>query len=453
MKKHSIVILLLFILHVILLNVVQFTAWPEMLTYPYLIDKGFSFYGDIIHPYLPTLPYFLLSIFRVFGFTPIILQILTIVVIVITDLLLWYIAQNIYRKKVATILLGVFIPLQILLEGNGLWFDLVLVPILLTSLITFLVFIKNNNLKWFIAMGVLLGIGFTIKQTALIYSITLIIFLLVQKRFREIVLFMIGFCVPVGIIFMLFPAREMFFWTIVYPFTIAARIPGYVSYPTLKQAALALFLFSPVAGIILAKDFLRKSNQLLVIVWFVASLFFIFPRFAYFHLQLTLPFFILLLPVVWRIKQLRKGLVVYGVVVFILVARFIARNSSQEPRFFEMSVMQEVALLKKYIPSGNPVFFYNVPSNYMVAGGFTPSKPWADTFPWYLELPGIQEIIVSTLERDRTNIVIFQSFGAKERYELGSYIPQKIDTYISSYFYNRVKVGSNLWVLRTNSSQ
>ena len=52
LKNWQLLILLIF--HLLLVKVTQFVAWPEMLIYPYLLSRGFSFYGDIIQPYMPT---------------------------------------------------------------------------------------------------------------------------------------------------------------------------------------------------------------------------------------------------------------------------------------------------------------------------------------------------------------------------------------------------------------
>lgn len=456
MKIYNTTIFLLLAVHIALLSIMQFTAWPEMLTYPYLLDKGFAFYGDIIHPYFPTLPYVLLFFFKILGFTPTNLQFLTMLIIMTIDLLFWSVAKTIYGQRLAAILLGVFIPLQVLLEGNGLWFDLALVPILLLVLLIFVNFTKQHNAAWFVVMGLLLGVGFTIKQTAIVYGISLLAFLFVQRHAKAIVLLAIGFCIPIFIAFMLFPADQLFFWAIAYPLTIASKIPGYVSYPTIKQAVFMLFLFSPMIGVVMVKKgLLQKFNNLLIIIWFVVSVFFVFPRFAYFHLQPALPFFLLLLPVVWGSVRLgflvRRGLMIYAVIVCFLTVRFIMQNAFLGSRFFEKSTVQEATLLQQKIPINKPIFFYNTPSNYMVAGNFIPSKPWSDTFPWYLELPGMQELIINHLEEQRIATVIFQPLTGSGQYALGSYTPQKIDSYISTHFRNRTKITPNLWLLQRSS--
>ena len=47
------------LLHVFLLTNTKLTLWPEMVVYPYLLNKDFILYKDIINPYQPVLSYFL----------------------------------------------------------------------------------------------------------------------------------------------------------------------------------------------------------------------------------------------------------------------------------------------------------------------------------------------------------------------------------------------------------
>ena len=74
------------------------------------------------------------------------------------------------------------------------------------------------------------------------------------------------------------------------------------------------------------------------------------------------------------------------------------RSNLEKPtRFFGPEVSRIVSILHSKIPTNQPVFFYNDMGNYMVAGGFLPTKPWAYNFPWYMEgISGLQEKITSS---------------------------------------------------------
>lgn len=139
MKK--IYLILILILHLLILSQLTFTAWPEMLTYPYLFSKGFTLYKDFILPYPPALPLILSVVFNLFGYSPYTLKIFTWVMIIIIDLLLYQVLKKITRKDGLSLgLLVVFVVWQALLDGNMLWFDIATVPFLLLALLF--------SLKW-----------------------------------------------------------------------------------------------------------------------------------------------------------------------------------------------------------------------------------------------------------------------------------------------------------------
>ncbi|MCM8787380.1 MAG: glycosyltransferase family 39 protein, partial [Candidatus Omnitrophica bacterium] len=91
-------------------------------------------YTDIINPYPPLLPYFLLFYFQLFGLSLVALKFITFLIIVLVDLLLVFTVRKIFNQNLALLSLGVFVLLQPVLEGNGLWFDLFITPFLLVSL-------------------------------------------------------------------------------------------------------------------------------------------------------------------------------------------------------------------------------------------------------------------------------------------------------------------------------
>ena len=97
------------LIHLFLLINLRFEAWPEIIIYPWLMDHGFKLYQDIINPYLPGLTWFLYFFFRLFGFSVFNWQILTWGIIILTDVLIYFIASRRYGSRSALIALGFFI--------------------------------------------------------------------------------------------------------------------------------------------------------------------------------------------------------------------------------------------------------------------------------------------------------------------------------------------------------
>src|SRR6266404_752935 len=151
MKKIYWLLLLLLGLHIFILFVLQFTAWPEMVSFPYLINHGFVTYKDMVHAYPPLLVNVLAFLYKLFGYKVIVLKMFGWTTILASDVLIFLIIQKQTKKNnLALIGLSVYIFLQPILEGNMVWPDLFIVPFLL---LTFLLFLKKKYLIAGIAIG------------------------------------------------------------------------------------------------------------------------------------------------------------------------------------------------------------------------------------------------------------------------------------------------------------
>src|SRR3989344_731605 len=145
-------ILILLLLHTVLLINTQFTLWPEMVVYPYLINNDFLLYKDIINPYPPLLIWFLTLFAKIFGYAPLSYQILTWAVILIIDLSIYTITGKLFKKRFYQLVSTLFfVILSIPFGVNGLWFDLVQVPLILWSSYFFYRFLnvkRGDDLKY-----------------------------------------------------------------------------------------------------------------------------------------------------------------------------------------------------------------------------------------------------------------------------------------------------------------
>ena len=149
----SVFAILLIVLHLYLLFQLSFTVWPEMMLMPHLMRRGFELYRDMIVPWTPGLMWILNGWFSLVGLSPERLKLLTWLLIAGTDCLIFRIASKRYGLQSGFFALITFILLQPIFDGNGLWFDLAVVPFLL------LAFWKKNPL--------FLGPAFLIKQSVI----------------------------------------------------------------------------------------------------------------------------------------------------------------------------------------------------------------------------------------------------------------------------------------------
>src|SRR5258708_1235866 len=227
MKKIYCVVIALLGLHLLILSQLQFTAWPEMVSFPYLINHGFITYKDMVHAYPPLLVNTLAVLFRIFGYKLIVLKTFGWTTILISDLLVFLIIQNLTKKQILALLgLLVYVILQPVLEGNMVWPDLFIVPFLL---LMFLFLIKK---KYFFA-GIAIGLAILTKQTGVFFLGLGGIYILFQERKVK---FLINYILGISLLILPFlftlfyqnSFQEFWKWTILYPGKYWTKFPGYV---------------------------------------------------------------------------------------------------------------------------------------------------------------------------------------------------------------------------------
>ena len=170
-----------------------------MLSFPYMIDKGFLIYKDFHHVYQPLLTYILLFYYKFFGYSPESLKIFTWVSVCVIDLLIFFISKQIFRKNnwLPLIPVGLYVLLQPLFEGNMMWFDIATVVPLLSSIYFVLLWLSNKKSLYIFISGLFLTLAFLIKQQALFAFLPLFIFLFMNKiTFKQFVFCVLGASLP-----------------------------------------------------------------------------------------------------------------------------------------------------------------------------------------------------------------------------------------------------------------
>ncbi len=399
-----------------------------MLIYPFLMEKGFKLYSDIIQPYMPILPYTLLYWFHLSGFSVWSLRIFTILLILISDVLFIKIANNIFKLKTSLTALLIFIGFQVYFEGNGLWFDLFATPFMLFSALIF-IRVKTPKFLDIIWIGILLGTSFIVKQSTAWVILGICCLLVGGRKIKLVGIILFVSLIPVFLVMVIFGFVPIYQWALHYPFFEMTKSPGFMVLPSFKQLILIIIFFSPVFPALSSKN----PAVPVLITFFLGSLGFLIPRFAMFHFQPLVPYFVLLLCIAFSEhsdKLFRLFIGLYIIFSLCLLTKFFLQNTLRPVRFFEPEVYAWAALIKQKIPSSKPIFFYNVIANEILLTGFTPVKPWVDNFPWYMEIPGIQNRIIDEIEVESTEWVIAAPFKSEGKYVPGSYKPAEIDVYL-----------------------
>lgn len=418
----------------------QFVLWPEMVMYPWLVNHGFLLYRDLVNPYFPLLTYFLAGLTKIFGYSVSFFKFFTWSYLFVVDFLFLGLTYQHYKdKKNTLIIFAVFTLLEIIFESNGLWFDLVcLIPVLLVFQFLFK--------KKYFAVGLLLGTGLLIKQTTIWLFIFCLIFQFFENRMKSKKLLIWNTGKMIFPAVTLFTLLIIFFWRLgVLPefknwaifkaFGGMQKSVGYVILPTKRNILIMLISFWPI----LLLNFFNLKNRFwqLAIGFFGANLMLIFPRFAYFHLVLSLPFG------AWIVGKTlltnKKYLWIYFCGLISLAIFFIHQTWGLETRFFD----RKTYLLAKKIKikaEGKKYYLHNMLQQIYLINQDLPTKPWAANYSWYFQDERLQNSIVDSLEKEQVAIV----FNEKTY----SYHPANLEKNIESK-YPMVEEFEKYYLIRT----
>ena len=422
MKKYYLVILILLGIHLFLLINLKFTAWPEMLSYPYLRNNGYLLYKDMIHPYPPVLAMALSIVYKLFGYKLIALKVFTWLIILANDILIFLISKKLTKSfKFSVLSLAFYVTIQPFLEGNQLWFDLAIVPTVLFS--TY--YLLQKKYFW---SGLFLGAAILTKQTAGLYLIFGMAYIACkEKNFKKVLEFVIG---PI-ILFAILIVRLItegailgfFNWTLIYPLTLFSKFQGYVQMALSgHQWLILVLLVIPVIPVL----FIRKFS--LITFYLLLSFIMIYPRFSFFHFQPGLAFIAIFYGVfLSRVRFFYMLHATYYILLFVLICLPVLKTDWQkEARFWGNEEIKTAGIISQKTNPKDLIYLLGPQSGLYVFSGRLPPKPWTDNYVWYLEIPGIQEGIIKMWKENKPEIVFTNNIQAGNWYDLGTYRPQKI---------------------------
>lgn len=401
--------------HLFILTHLRFEVWPEMVLMPYLMKNGFELYRDMIVPWTPGLMWILSGWFSLVGLSIVNLKLLTWTVIIIIDTLIYLIARKKYNEKAGLRALLFFVLFQPLFDGNGIWFDLAVVPCLL--------------LAFYFQNPIFLGPAFLIKQSAVW------LFPLFLKKWKQLVAGMLG---ALGISGIWFFTRGTFadywYWAYNYVFRVFPSMPGHKDLGNWREWMMAL---APFVLVVIYRGMRKvKGMQEEKIKdpfwWAVLAIPLALPRFGLFHFQPAVAF--LALAAGKEIGKLGrwKNLTVLGFLVYLIFmwGRVIKLQWNANDRFLEPEVYQLVAKVALETDKSRPVLLVNSPELIYVLTDRLPPKPWLTQFSWFLELPGFQEKLIKNFKAQDLQQIIFTPYNNEGEFVPGSYQPKELLEYL-----------------------
>ncbi len=419
---------LLLAIHLVLLLISRFTAWPEMLLWPYLMLKGWLPYKDIAIAHNPLMLVDLTIFNRLFGVGIAQLKIFTWMLIILLDVTLYTVVARLFSKKTALLALVFYIPLQLFYEGNGLWFDLYLT---LFGLITFYL-VKE---KKYLYAGIVWALAFLTKQTAIWFLIPIAIDLTKtsNKNFVPFVKGLVGvFILFVAILFLTGLRSDYWKWAIDFGIFKLPSASGQIQFPAVRTLLISLF---PLSAILIWFS-THKSRHLAV--WVVAGALGAIPRFEYFHFQPALPFLAIILAELFsefRSKKLTIKILlsVYLVVLSIVFLKYFIRDWNLEDRFLDNPTLLVAHTIDEQTQDGSYIYVDNAWDNiYALSNTLPATRPWIPYLPWYISLPGVQEEMVTDLINTKPVYIVVGQFANQG---LGSYESAPISAYVKDYYF------------------
>ncbi len=458
-RRSTLLILPILCVHLILLQLTRFTLWPEMVTYPFLINHGFLLYKDLINPYPPLLSSVLAVFTRVFGYSPNNYKLLTWSLILTIDVLIYHLAGKIFKSnRNALVSTAIFALLSIPFGVNGLWFDLVQTPLVIISVFLLYKYLDDKSQTKLIFWTLLsLTIGFFIKQQIIWLVIWLASVVILKSRYklkslsRKLHLFLLPFVLIIAVCLFISKsqgtAKDFLFWVFYFPFFKASGMPGYISLPSPRELLVTMSIFLLFIPTLLK----RRFDEIFFVLSGIILSTFAYPRFDYFHLIPSVA--VLSLAAGPNIKNLAKSnlltkstILILGLFLLVFTGRFIIRNPNNQARFFEDDIYRGAANLKSITSLSDVIYMQNNPGQILVLANRLPPKPWADEFPWYLELPGEQEKIIDAIILQNPKYVVFKPYDNGQVYDLGVYRPAKVADYLDSHYQNLTQISDTLWL-------
>ena len=361
----------------------------------------------------------------------------------LTSFLLGFLIFTTTKNKWLTVVSAfVYIYLTFAFEGNTVWFESALAPIFLLSFILMKKTLEEAESKNFFYLGGLLAVVLLIKQTSLYLLPVYALFFLYLFFRRKLTLQRVTlFIAPAASLLLLFAFYlhsldlwpHFYRWAVEFVFLLpslsTADVPPDLLLPSKKQ--LLLILLIVFVGIYALWQ-TRKFATLLALSFLIFSILFIFPRFAYFHLLIALPFFIILIS---ELLHKSKNIMSFALVLIFtgLTIPVFRGTVASGNRFLNPEVLEVASYLQNSHPDSS-IFSLNGPDLvYFLIRKPPAVRPWVDQLPWEMIFFGDQNFLQAFKKGD-PDLVIFRPYLQRAVDGLGAYQPKLVVDYVFGHY-------------------
>ena len=441
-KNVKILLILALVAHLLLLLLTKFTAWPEMLTWPYQLLEGWRPYQDIAIVHTPLLIVILSAFYKIVGVGIFQLQIFTWIVALASTFLAWIITKKLWGPKVAIIAAFIYPLYHIFYEGNGLWFDLLLAPLFL-----FIYYLIRN--KSYIAAGIIFAASLFTKQTAIwiVIPVFIDLFLSGSRKIWELekryIPFLYGAVLIIlfGTIVMYLSGILPYFthWAIEFGILTLPMLPGQIALPDVTEFMKSIFPLTPLLILVLLS---RDKKTTTMLLWSIFASFGVYPRWELFHFQPAIPFMVvgtaLLVDRATRIAKITARQIVIFVTLFlvlVLFARSFIRSCGSSVRFYDKTIEEVVASVQLFSKNSDGIYVINYwDSVYALSDRKPVTKPLVPYIPWYLEYQDLGEYIALQVRSTLPAVIVRGDYeDGLSSYRI-EFLEDTIDRYYVPYY-------------------
>lgn len=406
LKNKSITFLFLIIIsiHGFILTKLIFFPFPEFFIYPYLTNQGLLPYSQILDQHFPGLMFLPINLGNLGMNSPEVARIWSIGIVIITQILLFFISKKIFKSsKVSLIVSTAYLIWQPFFEGWVFWIDSFLPLILLPAF-----FLLSRN-KLFLT-GLMLGIVVVFKQVMIpLFLLALIYLIWKRKNIKEVILFVLGFIVPIAGMLLYFyligVLGDFWYWTVQFNLTTYAQSGRGVA-PTMAHLSRVALVFG-AAFIVLIRAKEREGQLLLLFL--IGTLFGLSTRFDFVHFQPVLPFAILStmygIQKISKYKIIKIGILLYLAVAVWWLITFYRGHVSEKIFFFDNPTYELADRIMLYTKPGEKIFVFGAaPHLYQMTKTLPAGDIFVFQFPWFFKVA--EGRILEGIKKDQPNIVV-----------------------------------------------
>ncbi len=395
----------------------------EFTLYPYLVGHRFIPYTNILDQHFPSLFFGVFSLPLLSQTSPTPLLILFVLVILSTNLL-FYRYLKLAKIQKPLLWLVLYVTLMSYFSVNILWVETFINFLMVVTLNLSLKKAKVSNL----IIGLILSQILLMRPTLLPCLFFLLLFI---GGFTTEIFFGLLSGLIISFLYLIFKNNFQQFIGLAINFNFSSYAKGSNNTPALRQ----IFIITALLIYSLYNSLKSKNLYLLSAVFF--SLFAIFPRFGFEHLQ---PFilFTVLLASISKAKKPIIELILIGVFAILLTIGLVRNrygNYFYQPHLY--SLANEISKLP-----GREVYLFGASDLlYPLSNKIPVGNLYLPSLPWYLNYPEFKEKLFERLKDSDAPIIVDTNFEVDGRKLI--YSAPKIYEYIKMN-YNLVEANGGI---------